>query len=236
MGHLKHQKEKPMTSSTEANAAARRTWTPDEIADHRHEMKAALDDGLISQREYDGQMQLMDEQETAPRQADAPERVWFEFDDDGRIDLSRAFTCGDGPGAVDPPSDIQYVRFDLAAHVHDFKQVEGQSSTECACGAVPDYVAAPSPDEQETAQQVVNEWITSFNEAVVQPSGSITQLKESFAATLAESRTERNELREYYDAHQAVEEGVANFDLHREAVARLERAAKAVRTRIGKTV
>lgn len=31
-----------------------------------------------------------------------------------------------------------YVEGD-AGHVHDFRQVEGQSSLECACGAVPDY-------------------------------------------------------------------------------------------------
>lgn len=24
-------------------------------------------------------------------------------------------------------------------HIHEFRQVEGQSSLECACGAVPDY-------------------------------------------------------------------------------------------------
>lgn len=45
-----------------------RTWTPDEIAAHRYEMKEALDGGLISRREYDGQMSLMDEAEDQNRQ------------------------------------------------------------------------------------------------------------------------------------------------------------------------
>lgn len=35
--------------------------------------------------------------------------------------------------------------------------------------------------------------------------------------------------REYYAAHQVVEDGVASFDLHHDAVTRLENAASAIR-------
>jgi hypothetical protein len=43
----------------------------------------------------------------------APEKIWLELDDDGNVILSRVFTCGDGSGAVQPPSDVEYVRADL---------------------------------------------------------------------------------------------------------------------------
>jgi hypothetical protein len=52
------------------------------------------------------------------------------------------------------------------------------------------------------------------------------------AAAPAPLTVELKEFREYYDAHQAVENGIADFDLHHDAVTRLEKAAAAIRARI----